>query len=138
MNIFMTIGHIQLNGCPKPRQLVDQLAYVRFHLCCIRRFGQGIAVPAQDQIIQRHVKQLGKLYEQIHRTSFFARFNAAIIALVDIQRICGLFLCKPLFDAELADAFSALFHVIIQLCNLQSVNLWVLQFEIRDHGYLAM
>jgi len=134
----MTIGHIQSNGSPNLRQPVDQLAYVRFQLCCIRRFGQGIAVPAQDQIIQRHVKQVGKLYEQIHGTSFFARFNAAIIALVYIQRICGLFLRKFILDAELTDTFSALFHVIIQLCNLQSVNLWVLQFEIRDHGYLAM
>ena len=134
----MTIGHTRSDGFPKPCQSVNQLIDIRFQLCRIRRFGQGIAVSAQDQIIQRHVKQVGKLYEQIHGTSFFARFTAARIALVDIQRICGLFLCKPLFDAELADAFSALFHVIIQLCNLQSVNLWVLQFEIRDHGYLAM
>lgn len=65
-----------------------------------------------------------KLYKKLHRTSSFTRLNAPIIALVNIQCVCDLFLCKTVFDTELPDTFSAVFYVIIHWYNLQSQNLF--------------
>ena len=137
MGTFVTVRS-HLENFFKSLQAENQLFHIFFQLFIVIEIRCSAAISAQDEIIQRHMVQFRELDEQVNRTALFARLNAAIKATVDIQCFRNLFLRETVFDAELPNTISALFHVIIQLCNLQSVNLWVLRFEIRDHGYFAM
>ena len=56
----------------------------------------------------------------IYRAALFPCFNTAIKTLVDVQCVCGFFLCKTFLDAELPNALSALFYVIVHLHDLRS------------------
>lgn len=101
-------------------QVCYEIHDVLLQLILICAFWQYTGILAQDEVVQRYLKQLGKLDEQVDRAPFFARLNAAVETSVNIQGLCDLFLCKAAFCAKLPDARSALFHVVIHSHDLQS------------------
>lgn len=129
--------HNWSQGGLEPLQLFQQIFYVRLQLCHSSISRQVAAGSAPDQIVQRNAKQIGKLNEEIHRTSSFARFDTPIIALVNIQHLCEFLLCVAILDTELADTRAALFYVI---SHGMASNLEFRGYVVRDwgHGYFAM
>ena len=85
------------------------MLYVFFQMGSI----QNVVALTQNQVIQRCPKYLRNLNHQIDRATLFTGFNAADVAVGDIQQFSQLYLVEFLCQTQLTNPRSAGLCVVI-------------------------